>query len=786
MRTPESALLATLASIVIAAGLATAQETASPLPRWVVTHSMGMMPATNWFGMNGLFPLTEYAKSRPEHYFSRNYGGKYRMLPLGALHAYTGKDGTYNFNRPFLYPTERPELSIRPEYLRDRYRWDLEWAERMGVDGFGALLSRNAVSKKHAVGWFGAMERILAQNPETNLRVTIMFSGHELPNEEEAWRYEWLKEFCQEYKDSPAWFRHDGRIVLMGYRSMMTWNDREGVDVEQARHAVNKHQEFMKSLDIGDPMFLFDGTEYVPGDISSREVAPDPQLLAPIAEEVCKSFDGYMVWGGVIPEEIYRRNYPVIAEAVNKAGKAWGMPIINIHSGVGQFYISRPGVQRLIDTWNMAHETNAQFAQIVTWNDWYEATGYGPSISLNYAFTSLNAKFAHRFKHGAFPESEDDTVYLFYRKYHPHSDPYLYPRATIERDRNRWGETDDMLHIIVFAGSAGTINISGTSEGVAELKLEKGYNEFKLKTALNQEIAARIYRDDRLEHKLVSPERVTDRPFREDLIPWGWSSDCRRYYDLEFGKGFRPVSHYSQRYADGIPDWFRLLYFGTTELPEGGLPTDDPDDDGIDNLTECLLGEDPTRPNPVYEPGYVWDEIPKALSPAVDQQYSARVNFNPYPDKNGKLVHTFLYQKDGEPGGPYLHMNKWNNQGTVGWSLRNWSPFRYYLSDDNGIAMDLLPGHAGIYRFWSPVAGRLHVRCTLKGDAVETVSLRIRKGGRELLARPCPSGKEANIELEVEIALRDGLDFIVRGDEEADTQVVLLPEIRLVTPRSSH
>lgn len=743
---------------------------------------MGMMPATNWFGMNGLFPLTEYAKSRPEHYFSRNYGGKYRMLPLGALHAYTGKDGTYNFNRPFLYPTERPELSIRPEYLRDKYRWDLEWAERMGVDGFGALLSRNAVSKKHAVGWFEAMEQILAQNPETNLRVTIMFSGHDLPNEEEAWRYAWLKEFCQEYKDSPAWFRHDGRIVLMGYRSMMTWNDKEGVDVEQARKAVKKHQEFMKSLDIGDPIFLFDGTEYVPGDISSREVAPDPQLLAPIAEEVCKSFEGYMVWGGVIPDEIYRHNYPVIAEAVNKAGKAWGMPIINIHSGVGQFYISRPGVQRLIDTWNMAHATNAQFAQIVTWNDWYEATGYGPCISFNYAFTSLNAKFAHRFKHGAFPDSKGDTVYLFYRKYHPDADPYLYPRATVERDRNRWGETDDTQHVIVFARSAGTIRISGTSEGVVELKLEKGYNEYKLKTAVNQEIAARIYRDGKLEHELVSPERVTDRPFREDLIPWGWSSDCRKYYDMEFGKNFRPVSYYSQRYADGIPDWFRLLYFGTTELPEGGLPTDDPDDDGIDNLTEYLLGEDPTRPNPVYEPGYVWDEIPKALSPAVDQQYSARVNFNPYPDKNGKLVHAFLYQKDG---GPYLHMNKWNNQGKVGWSLRNWSPFRYYLSDDNGLAMDLLPGHAGIYRFWSPVAGKLHVKCTLKGDAAKAVDFLIKEGARELHAATCAAGDTLTAKLELDIKSRARIDFIVRAAAQSRASVALHPRLQLIKIRTA-
>ena len=592
-----------IAVLLLTAAFAPASQNEPPLPKWVLTHTMGMMPAVNWYGGNGLFPLTDYAKSRPPTHFTRAYGGQYRMLPLGFMHCYVEKNGTYNFNDTFLYPEQRLQDAIQPEYLADKYRWDLEWAERMGVDGFGCLLSGNEVSKKHAMGWFKAMEAILRKSPDTNLRVTLMFSGHELPNEKEPWRYGWMKEFCREYRDSPAWLRHNGRIVFMGYRSMSTWDAKEGVDVEQAREAVTAHREFLASLGMGDPIFIFDGTEYVPGDISHPDIKPDPQLLAPIAEEVCNSFDGYMVWGGVIPDEIYQRNYPVIADAVQKSGKAWGMPIVNIHSGIGQFYISKPGVERLIDTWDFAEKTGAQLAQIVTWNDSNEATSFVPSTSINYAFTSLNAKFAHRFKHGEFPKAEEDSVYLFYRKYHPDADPALYPRATVERDRNTWGETDDMLHVIVFAKGRGTIKISGTSEGIVARRLRKGYNEFKLKTAVNREIAARIYRWGGLRHELVSPERVTDRPYREDLIPWGWSSDCRRLYDMEFGNNFRPISYYSERYDDGIPDWFRLHYFGTTELPGGGRPDDDPDGDGFDNLREYLLGEDSDHPQPGLRAG---------------------------------------------------------------------------------------------------------------------------------------------------------------------------------------
>jgi hypothetical protein len=769
------------------------QPAEKPLPKWVLTHTMGMMPATGWWGANGLFPLTDFAKSRPPDMFTKIYGGQYRALPLGFLHCFTKRDGTYDFNDPFVHPLPaRPELSVKPEYLADPYRWDLEWAERMGVDGFGLLLSGNEVSKKHAIGWFKAMEAMLREKPDTNLRITLMFSGHDLPTDGDPGRYQWMRDFAAEYKDSPAWLRHNGRIVLMGYRSMMTWDAKEGVEVEQARQAVAAHQRFLKSLGLGDPIFVFDGTEYVPGDISYPLSKPDPQLLAPVAEEVCKTFDGYMVWGGVIPDEIYQRNYPVIADAVNRSGKAWGMPIINIHSGIGQFYISRPGVERLLDTWNFAEKTGAQLAQIVTWNDSNEATSFVPSTSLNYAFTSLNAKLAHRFKHGKFPEAEEDSVYLFYRKYHPDADPYLYPRATVERDRSAWGETDDMLHVIVFAKEPGTIKISGTSEGTVERELQKGFNEFKLKTAIDREIAARIYRDGALSHELVSPERVTDRPYREDLIPWGWSSDCRKYYDLEFGKNFRPISYYSQRYNDGIPDWFRLHYFGTTELPKGGLPGDDPDGDGMDNLQEFLLGEDPTQPNPVYAPGYVWDEWRQALSVVTDQPYTDRINQNPYPDKNGKLVHAFLYQRGGELDGRYPHMNKWHNKRWndtdrnsadlyIGWSLRHGSARErpgYYLAEgDDRMVMNLPPDYAGIYRFWSPVAGQLRYTCTVTGDPEVPVNVYIKRGREELFAGTCEAGKKLTADVTLKTGWRDRIDFIVKPTGSDRASVTMEPKI---------
>ena len=570
---------------------------------------------------------------------------------------------------------------------------------------------------------------------------------------------------------SSQWKNCDQRLSLNGHLG-----SKKGATVEQAKKAVAINKEFLDSLGLGETIFLFDGTEFMPA-YHDKMAEGRPDFLGDVATEVCEIFDAYMVWGGIIPDATYQANYPYIARAVNNAGKAWGMPIINIHSGIGQFYISRPGVERLLETWDMAEKTDAQFVQIVTWNDSNEGTSMVPSTGINYAFTMLNKHLIHRFKHGEFPKFKEDKVYMFYRKYHENVDPTLYPRATVSNTVNRWGWTDDVLHVIVFASDAGTVKISGTAKGEQSFELKKGFNEFKVKTAIDQEIATRVFRKGELAHELISPERVTDQPFREDLVPWGWSSDCRAYYALDFGKDFYPISEYSQRYQDGLPDWFRLLYFGTTDrLPESE-PRSDPDGDGFTNLQEYQLGEHPMKPNPAYAKGYVWDEIPTALS-RVDpkkQNHTQRNNLNPFPDKNGKLVHGFLYTKDQNFEGDYPYMNKWNNNKDVGWSLRDGSQFHMGQADEGGMKINFIPNYKAIYRFWSPVSGVFKIKLSVSSP--EKVVLCVQQGS-ELLKEVVIEGTQ-QVDMELALQRRAKLDFILIPQAASSFQATLNPEITL-------
>ena len=94
--------------------------------------------------------------------------------------------------------------------------------------------------------------------------------------------------------------------------------------------------------------------------------------------------------------------------------------------------------------------------------------------------------------------------------------------------------------------------------------------------------------------------------------------------------------------------------------------------------------------------------------------------------------------------------------------------------------MNLLPDYAGIYRFWSPVAGTLRYRCTVKGDPKVPVQFFIKKVGEELFAGTCEAGGMLVADVGLETGRRDRIDFIVKTDAAASAKVTLIPEIEFM------
>jgi hypothetical protein len=94
--------------------------------------------------------------------------------------------------------------------------------------------------------------------------------------------------------------------------------------------------------------------------------------------------------------------------------------------------------------------------------------------------------------------------------------------------------------------------------------------------------------------------------------------------------------------------------------------------------------------------------------------------------------------------------------------------------------MDLLPGWAGVYRFWSPVAGRIRFTCRLVGDSATEVDFLIKEGARELYAATCAAGDMLTAKLELDVKSRGRIDFIVRAAAQSRASVVLHPRTQLI------
>ena len=100
-------------------------------------------------------------------------------------------------------------------------------------------------------------------------------------------------------------------------------------------------------------------------------------------------------------------------------------------------------------------------------------------------------------------------------------------------------------------------------------------------------------------------------------VPGGFFSDSGRldptsgqYYDIVYGRysdglnaspyaAIKVISFNMDSYNEGIPDWWRLSYFGSANPAVGSKhhAGDDADGDGYSNLQEYLLGSNPTNKN---------------------------------------------------------------------------------------------------------------------------------------------------------------------------------------------
>lgn len=194
--------------------------------------------------------------------------------------------------------------------------------------------------------------------------------------------------------------------------------------------------------------------------VHSRPIAFIPCGLDPQITEFSPISFGIGYWGG----RSTATNGVGIGNAINAAGKLSMIPV------APQDYRPKDGIfdeagntDLWRQTWQIAQDVDADWVQVVTWNDFSEHCTITPSIGQGETFIFLTQFYGHRFKTGAFPTITQDRLIVSHRK-HAHA---MVPSVQTLNAGLRGGSTParDTVEVLAFLTSAKTltINVGGTT-----------------------------------------------------------------------------------------------------------------------------------------------------------------------------------------------------------------------------------------------------------------------------------------------------------------------------------
>jgi hypothetical protein len=251
-----------------------------------------------------------------------------------------------------------------------------------------------------------------------------------------------LADAMTQFGTSPAVFRlDDGRLVISPFHA-------------EAR-TVSWWQEFIAAMQSRGntvafvPVFL---------DYSYSD------QFAPISY-------GFSNWGrrSVVmnkPGSQYSATY--YAPDAHALGKIWMQPVASQDVRPAQeIYDEASNTENLRVTWDSIFAGGADWVQLVTWNDYSEATEFAPSNHTGYGYLDLNSYYIVRFKTGQFPQVTKDALYINHRIQFANAVPQAgSPNTALMKVRAGSDPGRDKVEVISFMQSPANVTavIGGTNQ----------------------------------------------------------------------------------------------------------------------------------------------------------------------------------------------------------------------------------------------------------------------------------------------------------------------------------
>jgi len=186
---------------------------------------------------------------------------------------------------------------------------------------------------------------------------------------------------------------------------------------------------------------------FLPTFLNTRDAKPEHFALAAAVSE----------WSGNFVEGVV--NLDTVSSHVRALGKQWCAPVWPQDSRPKDGVYGEAANSRLFrDGWMSAIRNHADFAQLITWNDYSEASELRPSTGIQYSFYDLAAYYIAWFKSGQPPEIIRDVLYYFHRVQSVSSSAVgTHQRAPMAL---RWGRTPvNEVELVAFLTAPGVLEI---------------------------------------------------------------------------------------------------------------------------------------------------------------------------------------------------------------------------------------------------------------------------------------------------------------------------------------
>ena len=377
------------------------------------------------------------------------------------------------------------------------FQREIRSAQAAGIDGFalncGGWTLREPHYKKRTLLIYQAAKEL---GTDFKLFISADYASGLTPEE--------TRDMVETFRTHPNQFRHDGKPVLSTF----------GGKREQTEFI---HKEFT-----GDRAIV-----YVPFYYPQPAAEMPNQAQAEQVFLAHPELDGFFHFGAAgTPAQITASNH-VLAQQWLGAGKLFMASVTPWYRGLGgnyRVYESR-GFEGLAQQWEGAIRDQATWVEIVTWNDWGEASylapfgsafetrhwdnHWGPMLS-HAAFLNASRYYIDWYKTGVRPKIKEDAVYYFYRL-HPKGVPCVKKPGDPDKKTGVPGGADklaDEVFVTVFLTAPARLTVhSGSTDktfdvaagvqhlslpfmpGVQRFVLTRG-NETVIDKAGEQEISA--------------------------------------------------------------------------------------------------------------------------------------------------------------------------------------------------------------------------------------------------------------------------------------------------------